>query len=165
MITPIHTPSHTHFPLSVSANTGLFWAPFSPFFCPAHVVFLLCVPCFYKWRLLLSPTATPWWWAGHCHVRRLCYAHPFTPLLVNNLPSFLKKENLYLSSILLTFYHAEMVPYFNFLYVMLQHDIYIGMNRIVSSRLWETVRWGISKLISLCLLMLTMGWMIGLIQR
>lgn len=39
----------------------------------------LCVPCFSKWRLPLSPTATPWWWAGYCHVRRLCYAHPFAP--------------------------------------------------------------------------------------
>lgn len=87
----IHTPSHTHFPLSISANMGFFSKPhLLSFSCPAHVVFLLCVPCFYKWRLLLSPTATPWWWAGHCHVRRLCYAHPFTLLLVNNLLSFLK---------------------------------------------------------------------------
>lgn len=58
--------------------------------------------CFSKWRLPLSPTATPWWWAGYCHVRRLCYAHPFTPL-VNNLPSFLSVS---FPPISWTFYHV-----------------------------------------------------------
>lgn len=57
---------------------------------------------FSKWRLPLSPTATPWWWAGYCHVRRLCYAHPFAPL-VNNLPSFL---SLSFPPISWTFYHV-----------------------------------------------------------